>query len=263
MKSNHPVLNFFYKATDILLPPRCCVTGEIVSDDGMITPESWTQVDFINAPYCMICGVPFPYEDADHDSKQVCGACIKTPPQYDIGRAAVAYNEMTRRILLQFKYGDQLHIADTLAKWLYQSAESEIKDADCIVPVPLHWRRMVYRRYNQSALIAQSLAKVSGTPVVHALKRTRYSGPQKGLGRKARLKNVRLAFGLSVPKEQLDGKRIVLIDDVMTSGATLNACSKTLKTAEPDKVTALCVARVLDDYEFKPDTNIPAEPLVY
>ena len=232
---------------DVLLPPRCIGTGEIVDADGMIAPALWQELNFISPPYCKKCGLPFDFE-YEVDNATICGACLQEPPRFDTARSALTYNEASRKLLLKFKYGDQQHAANTFARWLRNALE-DIDSIDLIIPTPLHPRRLWQRRFNQSALLAKALGRLTNQTVTgQVLKRRRFTAPQKGLSRKSRQKNVRMAFYVP-PKmrERIAGKNILLIDDVLTSGATVNECAKALKSSGAKKVHALTVARVLRD----------------
>lgn len=228
-------------AIDLLLPPRCLATGEIVDAPGMVSPSVWPQLQFIEAPFCATCGLPFSFEIAND---ALCAACIEREPVFDQSRSAVLYNEASRKMILAFKYGDQLHAIKTFAPWMTRAGKDLIEAADIITPVPLHPKRLRARRFNQSALLAQEIAKTSGkTYQPDALLRTRYTTPQQGLSRKERDKNVHGAFAAR-HKEVLSGKTVLLVDDVYTSGATLNECARVLKAAGANIVTVLTIARV-------------------
>jgi ComF family protein len=251
-------------ALNTILPPRCIGTGEIVDQQGMIAPTLWQELDFIAPPYCATCGLPFDFEDSIEDTT-ICGDCLSEPPRFDIARAALRYNDASRRLLLRFKYGDQQHAAVTFARWLHLSGLESLKTADFILPVPLHWRRLWQRRFNQSALLAKALALRSDIPyLANALTRRRFTGPQKGLNRRNRQKNVRMAFTVTPSvKARIKGKHLILIDDVMTSGATVNECAKLLKHAGAAKITVLTVARVLrEDYTAPQEIDLPEESAV-
>lgn len=245
----------FWRAIDILLPPRCIGTGDIVSNQGMVSPGLWAELDFISAPYCKICGLSFEIEEELNENAQ-CAACIEQPPKYDTARTALIYNDASRSLLLSFKYGDQQHAAVTFATWMKNAAPDILNSADAIMPVPLHWRRLWQRRFNQSALLALALGRLTQRPVIHGLQRKRFTSTQKGLSRKERLKNVRMAFQIRPHVLQtIQGKHIVLVDDVMTSGATVNECAKVLKRHGAQKVSVLSVARVMRNTEFYPDVD--------
>lgn len=240
---------------DVLLPPRCIGTGEIVSHQGMVAPDLWSELEFISAPICIVCGTPFALSDELDDSAQ-CAQCIETPPNFDSARAAMTYNEASRKLLLRFKYGNQQHAAITFAKWIKNAAPDLLQDCDYIIPVPLHWRRHWQRGFNQSAILANALSKTVGRPLCHALTRKRFVMSQRGLTRNQRLKNVRMAFKVkdfAIPL--IKNKKIALIDDVITSGATVNECAKLLKSKGAKSVSVLTVAKVMREPEFYPDID--------
>ena len=248
-----PFQHGIWRAIDTVSPPRCIGTGEIVDAQGTISPKLWQDLSFISAPYCHTCGVPFEFSDSeDVHSETICGTCLAEPPRYDMTRSALIYNDASRRLLLRFKYGDHQHASIPFARWIMMVGKEYILESDLIVPVPLHWQRLWQRRFNQSALIANALSKISGIDArADILGRKRYTGPQKGLSKKERQKNVRMAFKINPDKKpHVKGRKIILIDDVMTSGATLNECAKVLKAAGATKVTCLTLARVLKQSHF-------------
>ena len=231
------------KALDAILPPRCLATGEIVDHPGALSPAFWPQLSFIEEPFCASCGTPFPF---DAPSGTLCVRCLEFPPAFDRARAAVIYDDASRKLVLGFKYGDRLQAVHTFAPWMARAGKDLIAEADLIVPVPLHRRRLWQRRFNQSALLAQELAAGAGkTCLPAALLRLRHTVPQKGLNAKDRRQNVKNAFGVN-PRHAgaLRGKNILLIDDVFTSGATLGECASALKDAGAAKVFVLTIALV-------------------
>lgn len=234
---------FWTSALDLLLPPRCIGSGEIVDAPGMISPAYWSQLGFIEKPFCACCGMPFGFETSDG---ALCGGCLENAPVFDAARAAVVYNDASRQAILDFKYGDRLHAAQTFAGWMLRAGQELIAQSDVMVPVPLHARRLWQRRFNQSALLAAALAKIAGK--AHApgvLRRLKFTVPQKGLSRTERNDNVRNAFAIDARRAaDIHGKNVLLIDDVFTSGATLNECARTLKGAGAAKVSVLTIARV-------------------
>lgn len=241
-------IHFYLRyALNLLLPPRCVATGEIVEAQGLISAQSWVEIDFISDPCCAQCGLPFPY---DVGAEALCGACLEDPPLFSKARAAVVYNDSSRKLILRFKHGDRLQSVDTFATWMIRAGADIIHTADVIVPVPLHRSRLWRRRYNQSALLAQAIGKRRGIACcVDALARTRPTPPQKGLGRRGRKENVRKAFQIRRPQDVKD-KCVLLIDDVFTSGATLNECARVLKSAGAKDVIVLALARVTRDHDF-------------
>ncbi len=228
---------------DQILPPRCIATGEVVDRQGMISPKFWSELGFIEAPLCNTCGIPFSFPAAEGT---VCVSCLDYPPEFDQARSAVVYNEASRKLVLDFKYGDRLNAVHTFAPWLIRAGKDLLDKTDFILPVPLHRQKLWQRRFNQSAIIAQELAKRAGKEwIADALLRLRATVPQKGLSKKERDLNVKNAFGLNARyAETLKGKNVMLIDDVFTSGATLNECARTLRKAGAAAVYILTVARV-------------------
>lgn len=234
-------------ALDAVLPARCPATGEIVGEPGAISPAFWQQLTFIAPPCCDRCGLPFALDLAGVDDEAIlCAACLAEPFDFDRARAAVVYNDASRQLILGFKYGDRLHAITTFTPWLMRAGAQLIVASDIIIPVPLHRRRLWQRRFNQSALLATALAKSCALPTLAAgLLRTRHTQPQKGLSRNERYKNVATAFAVNPRHAQdISGKRVLLIDDVFTSGATLNACTRALRGAGATQVNVLTLARV-------------------
>lgn len=225
---------------DAVLPARCPLTGAIVAAPGLVVPEVWRDLDFIASPLCACCGLRFdlPVEDGTH-----CPTCLAKPPDFDCARSVLAYDDISREMILSFKHGDKTHLTATFIPWLHRVAQELITPQTIIVPVPLHWTRMLARRYNQAGLLAQALAKTLNRPYrPDALARRRATPSQGHLTRAQRHDNVATAFVAPKPMTNLD---ILLIDDVYTTGATLNACAKTLKKAGAQHVTALTLARAL------------------
>lgn len=204
----------------------------------------WGRLVFLEGPLCARCGVPFPY---DPGSETMCGACIADPPVYRRGRAALAYDDASRPLVLAFKHGDRLEGAGLFAAWMARAGAELLADCDRIAPVPLHWTRLFARRYNQAALLALRLGRKSGAAVApDLLVRTRRTQSQGGLGRSARRENIRGAFRVHRRHpETVRGARILLVDDVMTTGATLDACARALLRAGAASVDVLCLARVI------------------
>lgn len=233
--------NLWNAAIDLLLPPRCLATGEIVDAQGMVSASVWPELQFIENPFCRTCGIPFSFEIAND---AMCAACLEREPVFDQSRAAVVYNDRSRQMILSFKYGDRLHAIHTFVPWMIRAGQNLIDAAEIIIPVPLHNRRLRERRFNQSALLAQEIARRSHKPYApDLLVRRRHTLPQQGLNYKERGKNVAGAFAVRKP-EGLANKNVLLIDDVYTSGATLNECARILKASKANNVSVLTIARV-------------------
>ena len=234
------------QALDTVLPPRCVVNGEIVEVQGMISPQAWSELDFIGDPMCASCGFPFDFEV---EEGSLCAGCLEHPPPYEKARSALTYNDISRDIILGFKHADKTHLVKAFVPWLRRAGQEMLQEADMIVPVPLHRRRLLARRYNQAALIAKALAKEQGLQCeVDLLERVKATPSQGHLRIKERYKNVRRAFALN-PKAKVDvkGKTVLLIDDVYTTGATVKECTKVLLKAGASKVYVLALARVVRD----------------
>lgn len=235
-------LDLLVSGVDTVLPPRCALSGEVVDAQGMLSPESWAQLEFIGHPICSCCGIPFEYE-LEQDT--LCSACVENRPPYRSARSAMKYNEASRDLILGFKHGDQLHTVRTFTPWLMRAGAQLLQEADVLIPVPLHRWRLWRRRYNQAALIAQHLSKSSNVPVlVNGLERTRATMTQGHMKAAQRHKNVKHAFALNPQyASDIKGKAVVLVDDVLTTGATVKECTKTLLAGGVKSVDVLTIAR--------------------
>ncbi len=229
-----------------LLPARCLACGVTVDQPGALCAECWQQVDFIAPPYCACCGLPFEY---DVGEEALCGACVAEPPAFDQARAVMRYDSVSRDLVLGFKHSDRTEGAPAFAGWLERAGNELIGEADLVTAVPLHWTRLFARRYNQAALLALWLGKsreLSAVPDL--LRRRRPTVSQGHLTRAARAENVAGAFDINPARRALvQGRRVLLVDDVMTTGATVSACARTLKRAGAGWVGVLLLARVLRD----------------
>lgn len=230
------------RVVDFALPPRCPGCGAIVADPHSFCLDCWSALVFIGEPCCARCGLPFEHDGA---GAAECGACLADPPRFDRVRAAVAYGDIPRKVALKLKYGGRPGVAETMARLIGRHLPRE-GDA-LLAPVPLHRWRIWKRGYNQAALIAAALARRSGMALVADLVERRKATPYlKGMGPRERALAVRGAF--RVPERRralLAGRRVVLVDDVFTSGATANACARALKRAGAAEVQLLCWARVV------------------
>lgn len=227
---------------DVVFPPQCLSCHAIVAQAGNLCLPCWQNIHFITEPYCAACGLPFEYSIGEG---ALCGVCLHAAPSFARARSAFTYDDASRALVLQLKYADQTHLAATYGVWLARFGSELIAGSDLIVPVPLHWRRFVSRRYNQAALLAYALRRQCGLPVLpDALLRTRPTAPQSGLTRKQRQKNVRGALRAN-PRHAavVRGKNILLIDDVMTTMATVEQCAKALRKAGATQVNVLTLAR--------------------
>ena len=286
-------------ALDIALPTLCVSCREPVDGEG-VCAECWAKLSFIAPPYCPRLGIPFVY---DPGPELLSMEAIANPPAYQRARAAVRYDDVARTLVHALKYQDRTDLAPAMGRWMARAGHELLKEADALVPVPLHWRRQWARRFNQSALLAEVVAKASGLRVSHrGLKRIKATPQQVGLARTERALNVQGAFGVPAdgrsalarviewqsgvkvtsealrrirPTQQqiglsrpqrasnvqgafkvaadrtadIQGRRIVLIDDVLTSGATADACARALMRAKAASVDVLVFARVVDTHK--------------
>ena len=206
---------------DFALPPRCAGCGTFLDEVHSFCPGCWTQVEFLGDSGCSTCGMPLEATEAEE-----CGACIAKPPRIQRTRSAVAYDELSRSIAIRLKYGRKVALARTMARYM---APLVRKDEEAIlVPVPLHRGRLWQRGFNQSALVARELARATGhRSELHLLKRVKSTPALKGMSLGQRRKVVAGAFEVNESAE-LEGRTVVLIDDVLTTGSTANACARAL-----------------------------------
>jgi ComF family protein len=229
---------------DLALPPLCAACREPVEGRGLC-PGCWSKLSFITRPYCERLGTPFVY---DPGPGILSMEAIADPPAYHRARAAVRFDEISRALVHALKYSDRLDLAPMMGRWLGQAGRELLAEADALVPVPLHWRRLWARRFNQSAMLAAAVSSQTGVPVATgALKRVKPTAQQVGLSRTERTANVQGAF--RVPKDgtaAVTGRRLVLVDDVLTSGATVDGCARALLRAGAANVDVLVFARVAE-----------------
>jgi ComF family protein len=230
-------------ALDVLLPPRCLMCGVMVEVDGLLCPACWSGLSFIAPPLCESCGLPFAFEVA---ARTRCAGCLADAPPFARARAVMVYDDASKRLILGFKHADRTEAAPTFGRWLARAGAALAAEADLIVPVPLHRWRLLLRRYNQAGLLAQALGRTVARPVVpDALVRRRRTPSQGGLGRTGRRRNVAGAFAVRASRARLvEGRRVLLVDDVHTTGATLGECARVLRRAGAAAVDVLTLARV-------------------
>lgn len=231
-------------ALGLLYPPLCLICRAPVGAPHGLCGLCWNKITFIDGPVCTCCGLPF---DLDPGANSFCGSCLAHRPAFDHARAAMCYDDGSRDAILALKRADRLEFSRLFATWLRRTGRELIEEADLIAPVPLHRLRLWLRRYNQSALLAQRLSRLTGKPFdPFLLVRVRPTPSQgKMPSAKARRRNVRGAFDVPDQKREAIGNRVVLlVDDVLTTGATVNACAQALKRAGVAKVLVLTIARV-------------------
>ncbi|MET0220148.1 MAG: ComF family protein [Tardiphaga sp.] len=234
-------------ALDIALPTLCVACREPVAGDG-VCAACWSQLSFIAPPFCTRLGIPFVY---DPGPGILSMQAIADPPAYDRARAAVRYDDVARTLVHQLKYHDRTDLAPTMGRWMARAGQELLTEADILVPVPLHWRRGFSRRFNQSGALARAISRSSGVPVSRdALRRVRPTEHQIGLSRTERASNVQGAFKVVAERRaEIQGRRVVLVDDVLTSGATTDACARALLRAKATAVDVLVFARVVEAHK--------------
>src|SRR5262245_22960630 len=233
---------------DIALPTLCVSCREPVDGEG-VCAACWAKLSFIAQPFCVRLGIPFVY---DPGPGFLSMEAIAKPPAYQRARAAVRYDDIARTLVHSLKYQDRTDLAPTMGRWMARAGHELLSEADALIPVPLHWRRSWSRRYNQSGALARIVGREARLPVIgNALQRVRPTLQQIGLSKSERALNVQGAFKVPLEKRSsVQGRRIVLVDDVLTSGATVDACARALLRARAAQVDVLVFARVVDT--FKP-----------
>jgi len=233
------------RALDLLFPPQCIACRAHIWDEGSLCSACWQKIRFLDGPGCACCGLPFAL---DPGAGTLCATCHASPPAFDKARAVMRYDEQSRGPILALKHADRLDLTPAFGRWLRRGGRDLLADTDIIVPVPLHARRLWSRRYNQSAELSRALGRLTGKPVnFEVLIRARHTPSQGEMpSPRARRRNMQGAF--RVPdghKSAVTGRNALLVDDVLTTGATVEACARALKRAGAAKVFVLALARVV------------------
>jgi len=231
-------------ALDLVYPPACSGCGVLLGSGAGLCPRCWSKLAFIERPYCEVLGTPFSH---DLGPGILSAEAIANPPPFDRLRSVALYDDLARNLVHALKYRDRTDLAPMMAGWMLRAGDGAVEAADLIVPVPLHRLRLLWRKFNQSAELSRTLGALSGRPVLlDAVRRTRRTRRQIGLGPRAREENVRGAFSITpAGREALFGRRVVLVDDVYTTGATVAAVTRALKRAGAADITVLTFARAL------------------
>jgi len=229
---------------NLLLPPHCLACARPVATMGSLCPSCWSATRLIERPYCEQLGIPFAY---DLGAGALSAEAIADPAPFRRCRAVCAFDDVARRLVHGLKYRDRLELARWMGNWMARAGIELLAEADLVVPVPLHRRRLWQRRFNQSAMLASVVAATSGKPVANfLLKRIRPTRQQVGLSAAERDENVRGAFRVDADKQtEIAGRRILLVDDVYTTGATVKAATRALLRAGASGVDVLVFARVV------------------
>ncbi|WP_265035806.1 ComF family protein [Wolbachia endosymbiont (group A) of Anomoia purmunda] len=230
------------KATNLIFP-SVCVSCECIIDENLnLCSECNKKINFLTKHYCNVCGVVI------SDNIYTCGKCIINPPPFKVLRSVFAYDQHSKNMIINFKFFDNLNYVKIYAKWIYQANQDTFQNAEIIIPIPLHKMRLFKRKYNQAALLAKELSKLSNlsyTPF--AIKRLRHTVPQAGLSLKQREKNLKKAFKTS-NKKIIENKIVILVDDVVTTGATVRSCSQEILNSGAKEVRVLSLARTVNDW---------------
>jgi ComF family protein len=233
-------------ALDVALPTLCVSCREPVDGEG-VCAACWSKLSFIAQPYCPRLGIPFVY---DPGPELLSMEAIANPPAFQRARAAVRYDDVARTLVHALKYQDRTDLAPIMGRWMARAGKDLLSGADLLIPVPLHWRRGWSRRYNQSGALAKVISRQSGVRMgSEALRRVRATEQQIGLSRPQRASNVQGAFKVADErKADIQGRRVILVDDVLTSGATVDACARALLRAKAAQVDVLVFARVVESH---------------
>jgi ComF family protein len=236
---------------DLIVPPVCLACRKPLAVHDALCAACWRDVKFIRPPLCDRLGVPLPY---DTGAPVVSAQALADPPVYDRARTVAHFDGVVRKLIHQMKYGDRHDARRLFARWLKDAGSELLKDCDLIVPVPLNRWRLLRRRFNQAAILARELERLTGIrcdPLV--LARPRRTPSQVGLTQDQRRRNVAGAFAVPPGRaREIEGRRVLLVDDVITTGATVAACARALKKAGAARVDALAVALVTDEAQIDP-----------
>lgn len=242
-----PLQRAFCYLLDAVLPHRCLGCAVMIDGDASLCAECWRHLTLIGPPMCRLCGYPLPQVVAEDP---LCGVCAVDPPLYNRARAALRYDDGSRGMILRFKHADRTDIARTFGRLMVTAGHELLKESDLIVPVPLHRWRLLQRGYNQSAMLVHALHRATGVPMVPDLIQRTISTPsQQGLSGDQRLRNIKSrAFRLHPwHRSKVAGKNILLVDDVLTTGATITACTRILQAGGARSIDVLALARVVRD----------------
>jgi ComF family protein len=238
--------SLWHSTLNSLFPSRCLHCGNNVSAPHTLCQVCWVRLNFITDPQCHCCGWPFAFAT---DAQYLCGNCVRLPPLFTQARSVFRYDRGIKPLILRFKHGDALDLVPRFATWMVEVGEKAnlFASLTALVPVPLHWRRLFIRRYNQAALLAQSISSTIYIPCYTGWLRRKRATPSQGTyNKQQRTMNIRGAFQVPLSqKNAVQGSRILLVDDVFTTGATTTECARILLSHGAIEVRVLTLARVI------------------
>ena len=235
------------RALSLIYPEQCVLCPTLLDQPGALCPDCWSEMPFIQGLACHLCGAAMPGETDGFDP--VCDDCIATPRPWQAGASALRYSGAARRFVLRLKHSDRTDLARPAAGWMARAGRRFLTPDTLLLPIPLHWTRLLRRRYNQSAELVRHLENQANCPAIYdGLIRTRPTTLQDGMDREARARNLKGAITYN-PKHhnQLKNRRICLVDDVMTTGATLTEAANACHAAGATHISVLALARVAKD----------------
>lgn len=240
--------SLLHGVSNLIWPPVCANCGQRIDEANHLCGYCWRSMHWVDKPYCPISGLPYAF---DVGEEIISPSVIVDPPSYDRARAVALYDDTARALVHKLKYYDRTDLARSMGQWMVRAGLEffeENPDKLVVVPVPLHRRRLVGRRYNQAGLLAREIAKQQNVPYLHdCLLRRRATRQQVGLSESERAANVRGAFQVPLPlKSKIAGKTVILVDDVMTTGATMQACARVLRRAGAAQIFVIVFARVVE-----------------
>lgn len=236
--------DFLRAGTEFVWPSRSIMSGTRHGTPGALSPDEWAGLSFIGSTVCYRCGLP---QDLDLGEDTLCAACLARPPRWHRARAALVYDDTSRRPILELKHSGRRDGLRVMGNWMSEAGRELLAETDLIIPVPLHYRRLVTRGYNQAGWLAAAVARQTGKPMHPAMiRRLRATRSQGGLNSRERRRNVAGAFAVPDRKRRhVDSRNILLVDDVLTTGATLGGCTRALLKAGAASVDVLVLARVV------------------
>jgi ComF family protein len=239
-RAGRPVKHALRWGMDLLWPPRSLVSDAIVDRVGVIEADQWQALPFHTPPWCAACGLPFQTPEPED---ALCPACVIEPPAFATARAPLTYDGAVRKLVLDLKHAARRDGLKLYAQWMVAAAAEPLRQADLIAPVPLHWTRLARRGFNQAGWLAAALARQTAKPLrLTALARIKRRRSQEGLTRKQRQAN---AAGAYRAAPAVAGQKVIVVDDVFTTGATVNACARALLKAGAERVDVVTLARVV------------------